>query len=326
MNAAFNSFRRGHRSPWRPSLWRRDVTTHDRRRRAVRRNMISPAHQRSSSRYHTWRTCCLHLLIMTIFVTSLVDVDAKLFSTQMSQRIINTRQGRLRGLLITLPNRTLPSVEAYLGLEFASLRGRELRFMPPTVARTGSWHGVRTALKFRPICPQRVPTEITSERFGRILPFLEPQQEDCLYLNVYLPLGPSPGTCQTVIIFFIIIIIIITINNNNNNNNKQRFNCRRLKDVEPEFYAGTPLAYILWFSAEPARSQSCPETPDEAPFSLPSLLHFPPSLPFSSLVGLRERCSKLPQRVHGGARRQTVFATLLPQKKAIHGPNLSHLP
>lgn len=149
---------------------------------------------------------------MTIFLTSLltVDVDAKLFSTQMSQRIINTRQGRLRGLLITLPNRTLPSVEAYLGLEFASLRGRELRFMPPTVGRTGPWHGVKTALKFRPICPQTVPSEITSERLGRILPFLEPQQEDCLYLNVYVPLGPSPGTLCPVFIVVITSIVSST--------------------------------------------------------------------------------------------------------------------
>ena len=132
----------------------------------------------------------------TLFVTSLVsvdDVDGKLFSTQMSQRVINTAHGRLRGLLITLPNRTLPPVEAYLGLEYASLRGRELRFMPPTVARSGPWSGVRTALKFRPICPQTVPTHIASDRLGRILPFLEPQQEDCLHLNVYVPLGPSPG-------------------------------------------------------------------------------------------------------------------------------------
>ena len=153
-----------------------------------------------------------------------VDVDAKLLSTQMSQRIINTGHGRLRGLLITLPNRTLPPVEAYLGLEYASLRGRELRFMPPTVSGTGPWNGVRTALKFRPICPQIVPSEITSERLGRILPFLEPQQEDCLYLNVYVPLGPSPGTCFYDYSTIVIIIIIISIIN------FQRLISRRIKE------------------------------------------------------------------------------------------------
>jgi len=152
---------------------------------------ISPAARRSSSRYLTWRTCCLRLALMTLLVTSLVD--AKLFSTQMSRRVIDTAHGRLRGLLINLPNRTLPPVEAYLGLEYASLRGRELRFMPPTVGRSGPWSGVRTALKFRPICPQPVPTHVASDRLRRILPFLEPQQEDCLHLNVYVPLGPSPG-------------------------------------------------------------------------------------------------------------------------------------
>jgi len=165
--------------------------------------VIVPTRRPSPSLCHTCLTCCLHLLMMTMFVTSLVD--AKLFSTQMSQRIINTAYGRLRGLLITLPNRTLPPVEAYLGLEYASLRGRELRFMPPTVSRTGPWYGVKTALKFRPICPQHVPAEIRSERLGRILPFLEPQQEDCLYLNVYVPLGPSPGTCISTTVIYVII-------------------------------------------------------------------------------------------------------------------------
>jgi len=162
--------------------------------------LVNSTHQPPASSsflpYHTWLlTCSLHLLIVAVFMTSLIadDVSAKLFSTQMSQRIINTNHGRLRGLLITLPNQTLPPVEAYLGLEYASLRGRELRFMPPTVSRTHPWDGVRTALKFRPICPQTVPAHLMTERLRRILPFLEPQQEDCLYLNVYVPLGPSPG-------------------------------------------------------------------------------------------------------------------------------------
>lgn len=144
-----------------------------------------------------------------MLVTSLMAVaDAKLFSTQMSQRIINTAGGRLRGLLIALPNRTLPPVEAYLGLEYASLRGRELRFMPPTPGLAGPWNGVRTARKFRPICPQTVPTDIASERLGRILPFLVPQQEDCLYLNVYVPLGPSPGTCLVYLIIGVTLSLI----------------------------------------------------------------------------------------------------------------------
>jgi len=122
-------------------------------------------------------------------------LDARVFSTQMSRRVVITRYGLLRGILIDLPEPTLPPVEAYLGLEYASLLGGELRFLPPTSPVT-RWDGVRTALKFKPVCPQplpdlndvarRAPAAIV-DRLRRIVPFLEQQQEDCLYLNVYVP-------------------------------------------------------------------------------------------------------------------------------------------
>jgi len=140
---------------------------------------------------------CFALITVTLMLSGLVDT--KVFSTQMSRRVVTTRYGRLRGILIDLPEPTLPPVEAYLGLEYGSLLGGELRFLPPTspVAR---WDGVRTALKFKPVCPQplpdlsdvaeRAPASVV-ERLRRIIPFLEQQQEDCLYLNVYVPVRGS---------------------------------------------------------------------------------------------------------------------------------------
>jgi len=124
------------------------------------------------------------------------DVSAKLFATQMSPTVIETQHGKLRGVLITLTNRQLPQVEAYLSLPYASLLGGELRFMPPT-GTMEKWDGVRVALKFRPVCPQRVPTldelsltmpRVRVQHFSRVLPFLERQSEECLNLNVYVPL------------------------------------------------------------------------------------------------------------------------------------------
>lgn len=131
----------------------------------------------------------------------------------MSQRVVVTRHGRLRGILITLPDPQLPPVEAYLGLEYASLLGGELRFMPPTTPTTASWEGVRTALKFKPVCPQPVPdvdamaaagtasAEVV-EHLRRIVPFLERQQEDCLYLNVYVPTNMGELTVLNFNYFF----------------------------------------------------------------------------------------------------------------------------
>ena len=125
-------------------------------------------------------------------------VDAKVYATQMSPRVVDTQFGKLRGVLIALPgSRTdLRPVEAYFGLQYASMLGGELRFMPPT-SPMEKWDGIRVALKFRPACPQRLPDLDRLEQrlpltalnhWKRLMPFLEQQQEECLNLNIYVPL------------------------------------------------------------------------------------------------------------------------------------------
>lgn len=112
-----------------------------------------------------------------------------------SSRIIDTQYGRLRGDLVTLPYPGLPKVEVYRGLQYASVLEGQLRFMPPT-GPMEKWEGVRVAMKFRPVCPQRLvkldeverrmpPAEV--EKWRSLNPFLEKQQEDCLFLNIYVP-------------------------------------------------------------------------------------------------------------------------------------------
>lgn len=122
-------------------------------------------------------------------------MTAKVYVTQMSSRIVETQHGKIRGVLILLPNRSLPLVEAYFGLQYASVLGGELRFMPPT-SPMEKWGGIRVALRFRPVCPQRLPDieelelRFSNDRINhirRILPFLERQHEECLHLNIYLP-------------------------------------------------------------------------------------------------------------------------------------------
>jgi len=126
-------------------------------------------------------------------------VDAKVYATQMSARVVETQFGKLRGVLISLPGGSpsdVGSVEAYFGLQYASVLGGELRFMPPT-SPMEKWNGIRVALKFRRVCPQRLPDLDELERrlpltavnhWKRLMPFLEKQQEECLNLNVYVPL------------------------------------------------------------------------------------------------------------------------------------------
>ena len=135
------------------------------------------------------------LLTLSGLLMMAAPARGKLFSTQMSNRVVNTQYGPLRGVLVTLPNHRLPVVEAYLGIQYASILGGELRFMPPT-SPMETWDIIRVALKFRPVCPQKIPKEEDlraryplgrAEHFIRLLPFIELQNEECLNLNIYVP-------------------------------------------------------------------------------------------------------------------------------------------
>lgn len=72
------------------------------------------------------------------------------------------------------------------------------RFAPTRAA--DPWDGIRIADKFSPVCPQRLPNILNEtaalekmpkgrlEYLKRLLPFLQNQSEDCLYLNIFSPM------------------------------------------------------------------------------------------------------------------------------------------
>lgn len=116
----------------------------------------------------------------------------------MSTRIVQTRYGKLQGLVLPMENqRHLKSVEVFLGIPYATPPVRSNRFSP---TRTPSpWDGVRIADTPGPVCPQKLP-DISNETAAlermpkgrveylkRLLPYLKNQSEDCLYLNIYAP-------------------------------------------------------------------------------------------------------------------------------------------
>lgn len=127
--------------------------------------------------------------------------SGKVFATQMSPNVYDTQYGKIRGLIVTLPSQNFPQVEVFLGLQYASLLGGDLRFMPPT-SSIEKWEATRVAIKFRPVCPQklsglerefaRMPLG-RAEHLKRILHFLEKQSEDCLNLNLYVPVRGKEG-------------------------------------------------------------------------------------------------------------------------------------
>ncbi|GBN15076.1 Neuroligin 4-like [Araneus ventricosus] len=119
-----------------------------------------------------------------------------------SSRVVSTKYGSLRGVIVTLSNRHLQPVEKFLGVPYAGVPTGSLRFMPPVTPP--HWKGVRSADHLGPVCPQKLP-DISNETealkrmpagrldyLKRLLPFLTNQSEDCLYLNIYAPASGKP--------------------------------------------------------------------------------------------------------------------------------------
>ncbi|KAK6633554.1 hypothetical protein RUM44_004161 [Polyplax serrata] len=128
------------------------------------------------------------------------DTDAfldKFKSMPLKTRIVRTKYGDLSGIIVSLDSRHLEPVEVFRGVPYAMPPTGSLRFMPPVSGAL--WSGVKHADKFSPVCPQRLP-DISNETIAlkrmpkgrldylkRLLPYLQNQSEDCLYLNIYAP-------------------------------------------------------------------------------------------------------------------------------------------
>ena len=88
--------------------------------------------------------------------------------------VVETRSGKLRG-------KYEDGLYVFRGIPFAAPPVGKLRWMPP--APVEPWSGVRSAEKFGPISLQPV----MQMSFTGREPENEPQDEDCLYLNVFSP-------------------------------------------------------------------------------------------------------------------------------------------
>ncbi|OXA46010.1 Neuroligin-1 [Folsomia candida] len=154
--------------------------------------------------YSSTSSCLLVSVITAIFVSILSPVVASASSQKWSPRHVDTKMGVVQGYIV-YPN-GFDGVEVLLNLPYASPPLGNLRFMPPV---SGSpWSGVRRSEKPAPVCPQVLP-DIRNEsdalksmprgrliQLQRLLPHLKNQSEDCLYLNLYVPLKVAEGRIQ----------------------------------------------------------------------------------------------------------------------------------
>ena len=87
---------------------------------------------------------------------------------------VQTKAGRLLG-------QNEDGLSVFRGIQYASPPAGPLRWMPPQPVTP--WPRIKAADRFRGICPQDVgPSAIPGRK-----PSVEPQNEDCLYLNVWTP-------------------------------------------------------------------------------------------------------------------------------------------
>ncbi|XP_021956468.2 neuroligin-1 [Folsomia candida] len=140
-----------------------------------------------------------NLAILVILLFSLVHQGVPKYS----QRTVKTAYGELRGVVYPKVGSLVKDVEAFLGVPYASAPAASLRFMPPLTP--SRWTGVRVADKMGPVCPQLLPdlgnrSEALSKmpllKFTRVLELakvLTNQSEDCLYLNIFMPLKDARG-------------------------------------------------------------------------------------------------------------------------------------
>uniref|UniRef100_UPI00398F3ABB neuroligin-3a isoform X2 n=1 Tax=Pristiophorus japonicus TaxID=55135 RepID=UPI00398F3ABB len=165
--------------------------------------------------YTRW-SCPVSFLrrVPTIFLN--VDCSAALWIFSFAVRVIvlegqinyptvNTHYGKLRGIRIPLPSEILGPVDQYLGVPYAGAPIREKRFHPPEPPP--SWSGIRNVTHFAPVCPQNIhgmvpeimlPIWFTAN-LDIVATYIQDQNEDCLYLNIYVPTeddirdsGPKP--------------------------------------------------------------------------------------------------------------------------------------
>ncbi|MBN3320543.1 NLGNX protein, partial [Atractosteus spatula] len=143
------------------------------------------------------------LNVNLIFWIATLAVRFTVINCQAQYSIITTNYGKLRGLKTPLPNEILGPVEQYLGVPYASPPTGERRFQPPEPP--SSWTGIRNATQFAAVCPQyledrfllndMLPVWFTAN-LDTVVTYVQDQNEDCLYLNIYVPTEDVTVICS----------------------------------------------------------------------------------------------------------------------------------
>ncbi|KRY51457.1 Neuroligin-1, partial [Trichinella britovi] len=133
------------------------------------------------------------ILITLIYCwTLLLEMSqATVGTTASDKKIVQTSFGKLRGRIVHLHQYGLPSVEQYLGVPYGTSPTGSRRFMMPQTA--AKWtNTIKDATQLPPNCIQlwsnnKALKSHAQGKIKRFMPMLKNQQEDCLFMNFYIP-------------------------------------------------------------------------------------------------------------------------------------------
>ncbi|KAM6304770.1 neuroligin-1 isoform 1-T1 [Aegotheles albertisi] len=149
-----------------------------------------------------WRAMVVRLLHMGLNATFAFSIlgfllHAAAVSSQKlddTNPVVTTNFGKIRGIKKELNNEILGPVIQFLGVPYAAPPTGERRFQPPEPP--SPWADIRNTTQFAPVCPQniiegRLPEVMLPVWFTNNLDvvstYVQDQNEDCLYLNIYVP-------------------------------------------------------------------------------------------------------------------------------------------
>ncbi|KAM9274957.1 neuroligin-1 isoform 1-T1 [Cariama cristata] len=149
-----------------------------------------------------WRAMIVRLLHMGLNATfAFCILGFLLHATAVSSQklddtnpVVTTNFGKIRGIKKELNNEILGPVIQFLGVPYAAPPTGERRFQPPEPP--SPWADIKNTTQFAPVCPQniiegRLPEVMLPVWFTNNLDvvstYVQDQNEDCLYLNIYVP-------------------------------------------------------------------------------------------------------------------------------------------
>ncbi|CAC5405392.1 NLGN [Mytilus coruscus] len=130
---------------------------------------------------------------------------------RIEPRVYYTRYGSCIGMIRPFKDKTLHPVEVLSGFQYASMKGNKMRFIPPASSME-KWllNRIFSDRSYRGICPQSFNTVRqlnldSSKQYVNRLRRLEPhglyQNEDCLVLNLYIPVTGKVHSKLTYYLF-----------------------------------------------------------------------------------------------------------------------------